>query len=50
MTHILSLFLVHVMSPGGGKLSLSVCPGVENRTSSTQIPVGVPGGGGGGGG
>ena len=27
--------------------SLSVCPGVGNRTSSTQMPGGVPGGGGG---
>ena len=34
------------MSPGGGELSLSVCPGVGNRTSSTQVPGGVPGGGG----
>ena len=33
------------MSPGGGELSLSVCPGVGNRTSSTQMPGGVPGGG-----
>ena len=32
------------MSPGGGELSLSVCPGVGNRTSSTQMPGGVPGG------
>ena len=39
-----SLFLVHVMGPGGGELSLSVCPGVGNRTSSTQMPGGVPGG------
>ena len=38
------------MSPGGGELSLFVCPGVGNRTSSTQMPGGVPGGGGGGGG
>ena len=37
------------MSPGGGELSLSVCPGVGNRTSSTQMPGGVPRGGGGGG-
>ena len=37
-----SLFLVHVMSPRGGELSLSVCPGVGNRTSSTQMPRGVP--------
>ena len=36
------------MGPGGGELSLSVCPGVGNRTSSTQMPGGVPGGGGGG--
>ena len=34
------------MGPGGGELSLSVCPGVGNRTSSTQMPGGVPGGGG----
>ena len=34
------------MSPGGGELSLSVRPGVGNRTSSTQMPGGVPGGGG----
>ena len=27
------LFLVDVKSPGGGELSLSACPGVENRTS-----------------
>ena len=33
------------MGPGGGELSLSVCPGVGNRTSSTQMPGGVPGGG-----
>ena len=33
------------MSPGGGELSLSVRPGVGNRTSSTQMPGGVPGGG-----
>ena len=32
------------MSPGGGELSLSVCPGVGNRTSSTQMRGGVPGG------
>ena len=32
------------MSPGGGELSLSVCPGMGNRTSSTQMPGGVPGG------
>ena len=32
------------MSPGGGELYLSVCPGVGNRTSSTQMPGGVPGG------
>ena len=32
------------MSPGGGELSLSVCRGVGNRTSSTQMPGGVPGG------
>ena len=32
------------MSPGGGELSLSVRPGVGNRTSSTQMPGGVPGG------
>ena len=25
-------------------MSLSVCPGVGNRTSSTQMPGGVPGG------
>ena len=37
-------FLVHVMSPGGGELSLSVFPGVRNKTSSTQMPGGVPGG------
>ena len=28
------------MSPGGGELSLSVCLGVGNRTSSTQMPGG----------
>ena len=36
-------------SPGGGELSLSVCPGVGNRPPSKkklQIPGGVPGGGG----
>ena len=34
------------MGPGGGELSLSVCLGLGNRTSSTQMPRGVPGGGG----
>ena len=33
------------MSPGGGELSLSVCPGEGNRTSSTQMLGGVSGGG-----
>ena len=28
------------MSPGGGELPLSVCPGVGNRTSSIQMPGG----------
>ena len=36
-------------SPGGGKLSLSACPGVGNRPPSDeknwQIPGGMPGGG-----
>ena len=40
-----SLLLVHVMSPGGGELSLFVCPGVGNRTSSTQMPGGCARGG-----
>ena len=41
-----------VECPGGGELSLSLCPGVGNRMpieeKKWQILGGVPGGGGGG--